>query len=321
MRHGVSTSFIATITALILASTAQAQETSRGNRPPPSAGQIVNILYSENANVDLGTDNVPFNTCFASAHSQGTNYAYLTFAPKNATINFYKDNNCQDFAFGLDGFYIGNPGPAGSYRWVGWSEDSIGYLFDKEPIPGQGDAAAGGAAEPQTPPGGANPGAGTGGSGGGATPNQPAPAPVLAPVPAPAPAPAPDNTHKDQDGSTYSIFSTFFGGALGTLVVLSIGGVVFWKTAGKKMMEDSKNKSILPYNRVDDDGADRDGDVLLTTKDRSDDFELGDIGDDEDGDEDGDGDDDSVDHEGDHLSPQQPLRPERQERHLDDERE
>ncbi|KAF9989772.1 hypothetical protein BGZ75_004949 [Mortierella antarctica] len=266
---------IASLLACILAAgTVQAQGVpATSPPPPPSRGQAVTVLYSIDFNNDAGVDIAPFNTCFAS-ESAFADYTYLTFAPKNATINFYKDPNCADFAFGLVGYYVTHPGQAKSFRWVGWTEDTIGTFFDKNPIQGQGDAVNGGyEPSPQTPPpsGGKNPG----------------------PPPSPPPTtPGNTNDNKDQnnnggggDSNQISISSTFFGGVFGTLAVLSIGGLIYWKRVGKSMVED-KGKGVLPYDRVDDDEADGAEDILLTSNDKRDNFELGDDADDEDDDED-----------------------------------
>ncbi|KAF9993464.1 hypothetical protein BGZ80_002514 [Entomortierella chlamydospora] len=255
MRLSISTSLIITATLFLASSsitfTAQAQDTRI--LPPPRAGQTAGIVYWNTANDEAGAEDVPFNVCFTS-ESASAKYSYLTFAPKNATINFFKDTNCKDFSFGLYGYFGGNPGPAGSLKWVGWSEDYQGERTD-EPFQGQPDTTT-----PQPSTGEQNPGNGG---------NQ-------------NPQPLPDNSDKNQPNNDSGLSSTsFFGIALGTLVVLAIGSVVLWKTAGKKMIEDNKGKSVLPYNRVDGDGDD---DILLTTKNKShDSFAL--EGEDEDEDE------------------------------------
>ncbi|KAF9576375.1 hypothetical protein EC968_008670 [Mortierella alpina] len=258
------------LACILAAGSAKAQGVPATNPPPPpSRGQAVTVLYSIDFNNDAGVDIAPFNTCFAS-ESASTNYTYLTFAPKNATINFYKDSNCADFAFGLVGYYVTHPGQAKSFRWVGWTEDTIGYYFDKNPIQGQGDAVNGGyEPTPQTPPptGGKNPGT------------------------APPTTPGNTNDNNDQnnrgggDNSQISISSTFFGSVFGTLAVLSVGGLIYWKRIGKSLVED-KGKGVLPYDRVDDDEANGAEDILLTSNDKRDNFELGDDADDEDEDED-----------------------------------
>lgn len=218
----------------------------------PTAAHNVNITYANDNNIILATEYVPFNKCVAS-EAAFTKYSYLNFAPNNATINFYKDSSCQEFTFGLDGYYGGYPGQARSFKWVGWSMESLGEFFHIHPIPGQGDAAT----SPEDVPG-TSPGAGT------TTP----PAPVGGSTDK-------EETTANKDGSTSSSSSssTFFGGVVGSLVVLSIGGVIFWKTAGKKMVED-KGKGVLPYNRV---GGRRDDDILLTTSNRGghNSFEIG----------------------------------------------
>ncbi|KAF9956411.1 hypothetical protein BGZ72_002789 [Mortierella alpina] len=267
MRFSTGASLLAWI---LVAGSAQAQGVPATNPPPPpSRGQAVTVLYSIDANNDAGVDIAPFNTCFAS-ESAFADYTYLTFAPKNASINFYNNPDCTDFAFGLVGYYVTHPGQAKSFRWVGWTEDTIGYFFDKNPIPGQGDAVNGGyEPSPQTPP-----------PSGGKNPDTP------------PPAPGNTNDNKDQNNSggndnsnDISISSTFFGGVFGTLAVLSIGGIIYWRRVGKSMVED-KGKGVLPYGRMDDDDANGAEDILLTSNGKRDNFELGDDGDDEDEDED-----------------------------------
>ncbi|KAF9365565.1 hypothetical protein BGX34_009474 [Mortierella sp. NVP85] len=313
-----TTASAAALAAIVFLSTAQAQEPPFNlyDRPPPQAGQMVNVMYSTSRHLEIGSEDVAFNTCFTSIHTPN-DYAYISFEPKNATINFYSDPTCKEFVFGLNGFYGRNPGPARSYRWVGWTEDAIGFLMDKEPIQGQGIAAPGA----EVPPNGHNPGVGGGGTGGevggdgaGKNPNHP----------------VPDNTHKggdNNDSPTSSISSTFFGGVFGTLIVMSIGGVAFWKTVGKKMVEDTKGKGVLPYDRVENPSADRDGDILLRTKNRMDHFEL--TNDDEDEDEDEDRENDGEDskaikaNESEHhlLQQQQERRKGRKDSYQDDEDE
>ncbi|KAG9325017.1 hypothetical protein KVV02_001016 [Mortierella alpina] len=241
--------------ALIIAS-AQAQEIA-----PPKDSDILNITYANDGNGVIAVEEVPFATCVASENAF-TDYSYLNFAPSNATINFYLDSNCQVFAFGLNGSYGGHPGKARSYRWVGWSMDNLGEIFKKIPIQGPGAATGG---DTQTNPGGKNPGETT---------------------PVPPPVDNNNNNHgqdgsKTADGSTSdttktSTSSTFFGGVVGSLVVLAVGGVIFWKTAGKKLVED-KGKGVLPYNRVG-----RDGDILLTNSRSHNSFEIGDEDDEDD---------------------------------------
>ncbi|KAF9323052.1 hypothetical protein BGZ91_003867 [Linnemannia elongata] len=228
----ISTSLLgASALAMFLATSVQAQDPGAGGAPvavaPPKATDKVSILYSDDRNIEIATEEVPFNTCFASEHAF-LPYSYLTFAPKNSTINFYTDSNCETFTFGLDGYYGGYPGAARSFKWVGW-----------------------------------------------------------------------DETKTPSDSSSSS--STFFGGVVGSLVVLSVGGLIFWKTAGKKLVED-KGKGVLPYNRV---GGHRDGDILLTNNGRGgqNSFEIGDEDDEED--------DDEVDNRRQHRSG-------RQERYHDD---
>ncbi|ORZ16114.1 hypothetical protein BCR41DRAFT_353539 [Lobosporangium transversale] len=279
MRFSSSSSLLgATALAALAISSAQVQDTPVA---PPHNTDYVDIVYLNDGNGPIGTEHVPFNTCFASELAF-SKYSFLNFAPNNATINFYTDSNCQNFTFGLDGYYGGYPGAARSFKWVGWSTDSLGEIFNKAPIQGQGDAATGGNGGTQAPPGGVNPNGGT-----------------------PPPAPAPNTGNKDQtgdnngtnnadDSTSGSSSSTFFGGVVGSVIVLSAGGIIFWKTAGKKLVED-KGKGVLPYNRVG-----RDGDILLTSNNRGHgSFEIGD-----------EDDDDEVD--------SRPQRSGRQERYRDD---
>lgn len=282
----ISTSLLgASALAMFLATSVQAQDPGAGGAPvavaPPKATDKVSILYSDDRNIEIATEEVPFNTCFASEHAF-LPYSYLTFDPKNSTINFYTDSNCETFTFGLDGYYGGYPGAARSFKWVGWDEVNLGEYFNKGPISGQGDAATPGDNTHTAPPGGQNPGT------------------------APPATTNPDNAHAadpetkaPSDSSSSS--STFFGGVVGSLVVLSVGGLIFWKTAGKKLVED-KGKGVLPYNRV---GGHRDGDILLTNNSRGgqNSFEIGDEDDEED--------DDEVDNRRQHRSG-------RQERYHDD---
>ncbi|KAF9557022.1 hypothetical protein EC968_007861 [Mortierella alpina] len=243
--------------ALIIAS-AQAQEMA-----PPKESDILNITYANDGNGVIAVEEVPFASCVASENAF-TDYSYLNFAPSNATINFYVDSDCKVFAFGLNGSYGGYPGKARSYRWVGWSMDNLGEIFKKNPI--QGPGSAGGDTETTTP-GGKNPGETT----------------------HVTPPPVDNNTNnpgqggpKTAEGSTSdsttktSTSSTFLTGVAGSLVVLAVGGFIFWKTAGKKLVED-KGKGVLPYNRVG-----RDGDILLTNSRSHNSFEIGDEEDEDD---------------------------------------
>ncbi|KAF9949968.1 hypothetical protein BGZ70_001565 [Mortierella alpina] len=231
--------------ALIIAS-AHAQEMA-----PPKESDILNITYANDGNGVIAVEEVPFATCVASENAF-TDYSYLNFAPSNATINFYLDSNCQVFAFGLNGSYGGHPGKARSYRWVGWSMDNLGEIFKKNPI--QGPGATAGGDNTQTTPGGTNPGDST----------------HVTPPP-----PTDKNNGQGGDSTKTTTSSTFFGGVVGSLVVLAVGGVIFWKTAGKKLVED-KGKGVLPYNRVG-----RDGDILLTNSRSHNSFEIGDEDDEE----------------------------------------
>ncbi|KAG0275839.1 hypothetical protein BGZ95_008328 [Linnemannia exigua] len=253
------------LATMFLATTAQAQAAPVVGAPTvaavvttPVTGDKVNILYSNDGNGEIATEEVPFNTCFASEHAF-LPYSYLTFAPKNSTINFYTDSNCETFTFGLDGYYGGYPGSARSFKWVGWDEDNLGELFNKGPISGQGEAATPGGETHTTPPGGQNPGT----------------------------APSTNNPNNSQSGQpetkpvegSSSSSSTFFGGVVGSLIVLSVGGLIFWKTAGKKLVED-KGKGVLPYNRSN---GGRDDHILLTNSGHNgqNSFEIGDEDDEE----------------------------------------
>ncbi|KAG0297814.1 hypothetical protein BGZ96_004744 [Linnemannia gamsii] len=259
-----STSLLgASALAMFLASSVQAQGdapvVAPAAVPPPKAGDKVNILYSNDRNIEIATEEVPFNTCFASEHAF-LPYSYLTFAPKNSTINFYTDVNCETFTFGLDGYYGGYPGSARSYKWVGWDETNLGEYFNKGAISGQGDAANPDDSTHTAPPGGQNPGT----------------APPGTTNPDKANAGEPETKNPESSSSSSS---TFFGGIVGSVLVLSVGGLIFWKTAGKKLVED-KGKGVLPYNRV---GGHRDGDILLTNNGRGgqNSFEIGDEDDEE----------------------------------------
>ncbi|KAG0332886.1 hypothetical protein BG000_009653 [Podila horticola] len=219
----------------------------------------VEVVYSTEANVEIATESAPYNTCFAS-RAAGNPYNYLTFAPYNATINFYTDANCQTFAFGLDGHFSDHPGAkAGSFRWVGWSKDNLGLLI-KAPF----------VVDPHALP--------------------PSPPPVAEPdhKQPPPPPPQPGNNHghdSDEDegdsGSTRAS-SMFFGAVAGIAMIMSIGGLVFWKTRGKKIIVD-KGKGVLPYSRVSNSReGEGDADILLSNRAGHNSFELeGDDDDDE----------------------------------------
>ncbi|KAF9434145.1 hypothetical protein BGZ76_008504 [Entomortierella beljakovae] len=242
--------FGASALALIISCT-NAQEAIPA--PPPKTGDNITIIYANDGNGEIASENVYFNTCFASEQAFAK-YSYMNIVPNNATVNFYTDSNCRDFTFGLDGYYGGYPGPARSFKWVGWSMEYLGELFDEKPIQGQGDAANGGADT-----GGQVPGGGT------TTP------------PATGNKDESNNAGDSTGDTSKTSSSTFFGGVIGSLIVLTVGGVIFWKTAGKKLIAD-KGKGVLPYNRVG-----RDGDILLTTNNRShNSFEIGDDDDEED---------------------------------------
>lgn len=210
----------------------------------------VDVVYSTEANVEIATESAPYNTCFAS-RAAGNPYNYLTFAPYNATINFYTDANCQTFAFGLDGHYSDHPGAkAASFRWMGWSKDNLGELI-KAPF----------VADPHAQP-----------------PNPPAPVPDNK-QPPPPPQPGNSNHGHDSDednddsGSTRAS-SMFFGALAGIAMILSIGGLVFWKTRGKKIIVD-KGKGVLPYSRVSNSrDGEGDADILLSNRGGQNSFEL-----------------------------------------------
>ncbi|KAF9430985.1 hypothetical protein BGZ94_000931 [Podila epigama] len=220
---------------------------------PPS----VNILYSNELSVEIATEIAPFNTCFPSKAATNP-YNFLTFTPYDATINFFTDNNCQTFAFGLNGHYSDHPGiKAGSFEWVGRSKDTLGLLAK---APFQSEKSS----QPPSPP---------------------APAPV--PVPVPGKDEGEKNTGNDNSGgskdkqdqgsggkgddstTSTSGSSMFFGGLAGGAMFLSIGGLVFWKTRGKKKPMLDKGKGVLPYSRVADGReGERDEDILLPNRGR-----------------------------------------------------
>ncbi|KAF8936019.1 hypothetical protein BGZ47_009703 [Haplosporangium gracile] len=271
MKTSISAVLIAVL--LCFTSSVQAQGTVTGPRPAPQPGQTVNILYSNSANDDTGSDDVPFNACFAS-ETAFKPYAYLTFAPKNATINFYKDSNCHEFTFALNGYYGGYPGQARSLQWVGWSEDTLGELFLK-PIAGQGEAVVhpGGPAPIITPPP----------TEGGGHPNNPSSPPLKTPD---------QETGSGRGNGPTKRTPTFFGVVFLGMIVLSIGGLIYWRTASKKETLD-KGKGILPsYGRAATRDEEEDNDILLTTHNRShlnnndNSFSIGDEEDSDDDDED-----------------------------------
>ncbi|KAF9278015.1 hypothetical protein BGZ88_000857 [Linnemannia elongata] len=269
MKTSKSAALIAAVTLFAIISSVQGQGTVAGPRPPPQPGQTVNILYSNSANDDTGSDDVPFNACFAS-ETAFKPYAYLTFAPKNATINFYKDTSCEEFTFALDGYYGGYPGQARSFRWVGWTEDTLGDLFLK-PIAGQGEAAVhpGGPVVVTPPP-----------TEGGGNTNNPPPPPLKTPD---------QETGGGSGNGPTKRTPTFFGVLFVGMVVLSVGGLIYWRTAGKKETLD-KGKGILPsYGRGATRDEEGDNDILLTTHNRShlnNDNNSFSIGDEEDSDDD-----------------------------------
>ncbi|KAG0350546.1 hypothetical protein BG005_009909 [Podila minutissima] len=211
----------------------------------------VEVVYFTEANVEIATESAPYNTCFAS-RAAGNPYNYLTFAPYDATINFYNDANCQTFAFGLDGHYSDHPGAkAGSFRWAGWSKDSLGLLI-KAPF----------VVDPYALP--------------------PIPPPVSEPdskQPPLRPQPGNNNHGVDSDedqvdsGSTRAS-SLFFGAVAGIAMIVSIGGLIFWKTRGKKIIVD-KGKGVLPYSRVSNSrDGEGDADILLSNRGGHNSFEL-----------------------------------------------
>ncbi|KAF9580629.1 hypothetical protein BGW38_002647 [Lunasporangiospora selenospora] len=217
--------------------------------PPPKPTALVNLLYFNNANAELASEDVPYNACHPSTNPIMTPaYAYITFAPKNATINFYDDDSCQHFAFALQGYYIGFAGNAKSFRWVGWSEDAPGVRVVSAPFPNPTVKDEGDPQGPGTHP---DTGPGTG-------PDQ--------------------SNHGDSP-----VISRFIGGVLGVLVVLMFGGLAYWMTIGKRLLskDDSdrpKKKASLGLGRRKNEGeGDGDSDILLATKYRSDGdhFELG----------------------------------------------
>ncbi|KAF9971351.1 hypothetical protein BGZ73_005722 [Actinomortierella ambigua] len=236
---------VATI-ALALSSRASAQSDI-------PAGASVTVTYVNDNNVVIATDVLNYNACLPSEAAFNP-YSYINFNPNNATINFYQDSDCNDPAFALDGYYGGYPGKARSLKWVGYSMDERGELIVGEEFHA-GNQNPGGNVQPNSQTG--NPGK--------ADPSKIGSDAYQ----------APPTTGGNSGGSSST--STFFGGVVGSMIVLSIGGVVFWKTAGKKMVAD-KGKGVLPYNRVDGGVRRRDGDILLTSNGRRDhnSFELGD---------------------------------------------
>ncbi|KAG0078746.1 hypothetical protein BGZ93_011110 [Podila epicladia] len=222
----------------------------------------VEVVYFTENNVEIATESAPYNTCFASRAAENP-YNYLTFAPYDATINFYTDANCQTFAFALDGHYSDHPGAkAGSFRWAGWSKDNLGLLI-KAPF----------VVDPHALP--------------------PTPPPVSEPdnKQPPHPSQPANNNHgvdsdadPDDSGSTRAS-SLFFGAIAGIAMIVSIGGLVFWKSRGKKITVD-KGKGVLPYSRVSNSrDGDGDADILLSNRGGHNSFELeGEDDDDEEGD-------------------------------------
>ena len=237
-----------------------------GAHTPPHPSDRVHLAYWNNANEELAAEFAVYNTCFVTDSTSELKYAYLTMVPKNATVNFYKDPECGGaFAFAMDGYYLGYPGEARSFKWVGWSEDAVGELQTQGPIPlmaGSGTTTPPPQEQqPSSPP---------------PHEKESSPPPVTGGQEPESKPPNHGNTGtggggKDTAETSYS--STFFGGVIGTLTILSLGGVVFWKKVGKKLMdnEDDKGKSVLPYNRVvtEEEGERGDGDILLTTQERS----------------------------------------------------
>ncbi|KAF9577128.1 hypothetical protein BGW38_007860, partial [Lunasporangiospora selenospora] len=211
--------------------------------PPPQPGAKMNVTYSNDNNVETAAEEITFNTCFPSENAF-TKYSYINFRPNNATINFYADPNCNTFAFGLDGYYGGYPGTARSFKWVGWSKETLGDLV-KEPFQLQGDAPDGNT----TPPaGGKNPNDGATGN----------------------PPPTGNDNNKDTASSSSR---SYMGSVFGFGLVAAVGGVLFWRRS--KRAQD-KGKGVLPYNRVGGDG-----DILLTNNRGHNSFELGDEDDEE----------------------------------------
>ncbi|GJJ72313.1 hypothetical protein EMPS_04670 [Entomortierella parvispora] len=272
---------------ITLSSSVHAQASGAGANTSPLATDKVQLSYWKNTNEELASEFALFNTCFVTEAADTIPFSYLTMVPKNATVNFYKDPECGGaFAYAMDGYYLGYPGSARSYRWVGWSEDAIGELQTVAfPLMPGSSTPPPTSPEPEQPP-----------------PKQEEP---TQPPPAtggqePVKEPGHGQTGANDEETSYS--STFFGGVIGTLAVLSVGGVVFWRKVGRGMMgDDDKGKDVLPYNRVAGGGNDvsrqnameeeigeGDEDILLTTKDRMEhnSFALEDEDDDEDDEED-----------------------------------
>ncbi|KAF9974827.1 hypothetical protein BGZ73_001687 [Actinomortierella ambigua] len=209
---------------------------------PPLEEQL-NILYSDADNVEVANEYLIYNTCHISKTAQSeavSKYAYLGFVPIDATVNFYKDDNCQDFAFGLVGHYPQYPGPARSIKWVGRDRDNIGVYFNtalpltsKEGF-GDGDGGAG-----QKPP----------------NPKEPTKAPdTKEPSQPSGDNGSNDKTDQPKEDET---FMNFVGTMVGSAIVLSIGGTIVWMTVGRKIFKSSagksldKGKGVLPsYSRT-----------------------------------------------------------------------
>ncbi|KAG0244911.1 hypothetical protein BGW41_005510 [Actinomortierella wolfii] len=264
---------------------------------PPLTEQL-NILYSDDDNVEVANQYLLYNTCVRSkvaSDSPIPNYAYVGFVPIDATVNFYHDDNCEDFAFGLVGHYHEFPGPAKSIKWVGRDRDNIGVYFNTSlPLTskygfGEGD----GDQQPAPTP---NEGAPQ-------TPSTQKPQPISQPTNPPQ-GPSDGSNNNDSDNNTAdqpkeNTFTSLLGSFIGSAIVLSIGGTIIWMTVGKKMVNSraggmDKGKGVLPsYIRArdDEDNFNNDEYIHLTASNRLRDheeaFEIGD-GDDIESDDDGD---------------------------------
>ncbi|KAG0335561.1 hypothetical protein BG004_008404 [Podila humilis] len=265
-------SLLLTSIALLTTAPNNAVHGQRQLQLPPD--NLVQVMYFTEANVELATEAATFNTCFVSKAGLQP-YNYVTFAPYTAAINFYTDAKCEEFAFGLDGHYSDHPGAkSGSFQWVGLSKENFGELVQDAPFKLDASLVV---SPPISPPNTVSP----------VTPPPP-PLPVKPP-------PEHDNGNEAIESGSARTSSVFFGGLAGTAMLVSIGGLVYWKTRDKKSGLD-KGKNVLPYNRVDDhhhhhDGkerGDQDEEILLAPRHRIDDgsFELEGDDDDDDDDED-----------------------------------
>ncbi|KAG0265505.1 hypothetical protein DFQ27_000584 [Actinomortierella ambigua] len=264
----------------------------------PPLDEQLNILYSDSGSVEVANEYLVYNTCHVSKTAQGgvgAVYDNLAFVPIDATVNFYKDDNCQDFAFGLVGHYQPFPGPARSIKWVGRDRDNVGVYFNT-PLPltskegfgdGDGDAGTG-----DLPPDSKDPTQVTDPK---QQPSQQVPSTVVTPPTGPPQTPSGGDNSDDADQSSESSFLSFVGSVVGSAIVLSIGGTIVWMTVGRKIVKSKaggrpdKGKGVLPsYARArghrlsdddDYDAAQGDEHIRLTAsriRENDEAFEIGD---------------------------------------------